>query len=49
MRGLFAVSIFVFMFVIVGHVRLLPDQTSSETERRVSTADGIISHLEGIG
>ena len=49
MRGLFAVSIFVFMFVIVGLVHLLPDQTSSETEKRVSTADGIISHLEGIG
>lgn len=49
MRGLSAVSIFVCMFVIVGHVRLLPDQTSSETEKRVSTADGIISHLEGSG
>lgn len=49
MRGLSAVSIFVRMFVIVGRVRLLPDQTSSETEKRVSTADGIISHLEGSG
>lgn len=44
MRGLSAVSIFVCIFVIVGHVRLLPDQMSSETEKRVSTADGIISH-----
>lgn len=49
LRGLFAVGIFVCMFVIVGHVCLLPDQKSSETEKRVNTDDGIIPHLEGVG